>query len=227
MERADVFDANVFPSSGRASVADLIGESSNLWSIGNIIEPAVGASSEEEHRKDTGVVISRLVREKNVDHAIDAVLMANSERSANEAPTMLSIFGTGTDQSRLEGLIDRHDVGDQIKLLGYTNDVYDEFEQACRSRYFLQTKRPLVCPSLKVWRGCIPIVYDVPYGPGEIITDRVDGFLVPFGDIRAIADCVRTLRTMSDLDLEKMRDAARNRASDYGSRICSSVGPRD
>ncbi|MCF2587214.1 glycosyltransferase [Brevibacterium sp. UCMA 11752] len=219
MERADVFDANVFPSSGQIdAVADLIGESSNLWSIGNIIEPAVGASSEEEHRKDTGVVISRLVREKNVDHAIDAVLMANSERSANEAPTMLSIFGTGTDQSRLEGLIDEHDVGDQIKLLGYTNDVYDEFKQASFS--ILPTNQEAFGLSIveSMACGCIPIVYDVPYGPGEIITDRVDGFLVPFGDIRAIADCVRTLRTMSDLDLEKMRDAARNRASDYGSR---------
>ncbi|GAA1933085.1 hypothetical protein GCM10009689_10790 [Brevibacterium antiquum] len=219
MERADVFDANVFPSSGQIdAVADLIGESTDMWPIGNIIEPAVGASSEEEHRKDSGVVISRLVREKNVDHAIDAVLLANVERSTHEVPTILSIFGTGTDQPRLESLIDKRQVGDQIKLFGYTNDVYDEFKRASFSvlptnqeAFGLSIVESMAC-------GCIPIVYDVPYGPSEIITDGVDGFLVPFGDIRSIADCVRALRTMSDLDLEKMRDAARNRANDYGSR---------
>ena len=36
-------------------------------------------------------------------------------------------------------------------------------------------------------RGCPAISYDVPYGPGEIITDGVTGLLVSSGDIAALA----------------------------------------
>ena len=31
--------------------------------------------------------------------------------------------------------------------------------------------------------GCIPIAYDMPYGPADIIVDGVNGYLVEAGDI--------------------------------------------
>ncbi len=43
--------------------------------------------------------------------------------------------------------------------------------------------------------GCIPIAYDVPYGPSDVIVSGRNGFLVPAGDLdaltRAVAEFLR------------------------------------
>ena len=64
-------------------------------------------------------------------------------------------------------------------------------------------------------RGCIPISYEIDYGPGELITDGVDGFLVPPDNIPALAAAIRRVSTMSSTELAAMRRAARQRALDF------------
>lgn len=219
LERADVFDANVFPSTGQIQAAGaLIGETTDMWPIGNIVEPAEGDIENEAHKSNVGVLASRLVREKNVDHAIEAVRLVNGKRGDGDSQTVLSIFGVGPDRERLEALIDESASKDQIKICGYTNDVYGEFKKAsfsilptAQEAFGLSIVESMAC-------GCIPIVYDVPYGPAEIITDGVDGFLVPYGDIEGLADCIEKLRTMERAEIERMRQDARERANAYRSQ---------
>lgn len=219
LERADVFDANVFPSKGQVQAAGaLIGETTDMWSIGNIVESAEGDAENETHSPNVGVLASRLVRGKNIDHAIDAVRMVNEKRGDGDLQTSLSIFGVGPDEERLEGLIEESELYDQVNLRGYTNDVYGEFKKSSFSvlptvqeAFGLSIVESMTC-------GCIPIVYDVPYGPAEIITDGVDGFLVPYGDIQGLADCIEKLRSMKAVDLDQMRQAARERAKAYRSQ---------
>lgn len=219
LERADVFDANVFPSKGQIQAAGaLIGETTDMWPIGNIVESAEGDAENEEHSPNVGVLASRLVRGKNVDHAIEAVRLVNEKRGYGDMHTSLSIFGVGPDEERLQRLIEESELYDQVKLRGYTNDVYDEFKKASFSvlptvqeAFGLSIVESMTC-------GCIPIVYDVPYGPAEIITDGVDGFLVPYGDIQELADCIERLRMMKAGDLDQMRQAARERSKAYRSQ---------
>ncbi|MGO0605592.1 glycosyltransferase [Brevibacterium linens] len=219
LERADVFDANVFPSKGQIQAAGaLIGETTDMWPIGNIVESAEGVAENEKHSPNVGVLASRLVRAKNVDHAIAAVRLVNEERGDGDMQTSLSIFGVGPDEERLERLIEESELYDQVKLRGYTSDIYNEFKKASFSilptvqeAFGLSIVESMIC-------GCIPIVYDVPYGPSEIITDGVDGFLVPYGDIQGLAECIAKLRTMKACDLDQMRQAARERAKAYRSQ---------
>lgn len=216
LERADVFDANVFPSQGLASAAaELIGESSNFWTIGNIVDPAEGQpEEEEEHRANLGVVVSRIVKEKNIDHAISAIQTANETKTRDEA-TILSIHGTGPDLKRLQDMVVDSGMRDQILFSGYTNNVYQEFKRASFS--ILPTRQEAFGLSIveSMACGCIPIVYDVPYGPSSIISHGVDGYLVPYGDVQGLADCVEQLRKMDSAELRAMRTAARRRAAEF------------
>src|SRR5699024_7865889 len=63
--------------------------------------------------------------------------------------------------------------------------------------------------------GCIPIAYDVRYGPSSIITHGVDGFLVPSGDIEALAAMINHVTRLDDETLARMRRSAVERAKDY------------
>jgi poly(glycerol-phosphate) alpha-glucosyltransferase len=63
--------------------------------------------------------------------------------------------------------------------------------------------------------GCIPIAYDVRYGPSDIITHGRNGFLVPSGDIDALAEAIRTVATMPPSRLSRMRRTARRTARRY------------
>ncbi|WP_193096820.1 glycosyltransferase [Brevibacterium sp. FME17] len=215
LDRADVFDANIFPSQGLADAAgELIGDKSNFWTIGNIVNTAQGDPKDEDHHKYSGVVVSRIVKEKNIDHAIQAVRLANMNDPQKD-PTRLSIFGSGADLARLQEHVDEHGLAEHVLFPGYTDSVYDEFKRASFS--ILPTRQEAFGLSIveSMACGCIPIVYDVPYGPNEIISDGIDGFLVPYGDIDGIARCVEILRDMDESKLSAMRGAARERAAEF------------
>jgi poly(glycerol-phosphate) alpha-glucosyltransferase len=63
--------------------------------------------------------------------------------------------------------------------------------------------------------GCPVISYDIKYGPREQITDGVDGFLVPAGGIKPMADRIVTMLTSPEL-VEKMSEAALEKARQHG-----------
>ena len=85
-------------------------------------------------------------------------------------------------------LITKLGLEDSVKLCGWDNNARDTL---WTSTGFLMTSRfegyPLA--SLEsLSRGCPVVSYDIKYGPQEQVTDGVDGFLVPDGDQRAMAD---------------------------------------
>ena len=57
--------------------------------------------------------------------------------------------------------------------------------------------------------GCIPIAIDVPYGPADLIRDRVNGFLIPS------ADAITELRSLTPSRRAAMRRAAQRTARQY------------
>ena len=66
-------------------------------------------------------------------------------------------------------------------------------------------------------RGCVPISFDLPYGPRDIITDGVDGFLVPNHDVKALSLAIDRFLAMPRRARRKMRKAAHARALDFTS----------
>lgn len=218
LDKADIFDANVFPTTVQTSAAStLVGSTPDMTTVGNVVEPPSDILPESDRQLATSVVISRLVKSKNVDHAVQALVKANDSSNDGAELTTLKIFGRGETYSELERLIEESGSNSQVRLLGYSTDVYSEFQRASFS--ILPTGQEAFGLSLveSMACGCIPIAYDVPYGPGAIITDGVDGFLVPFGDIDGLAERVIQLREMGYSELESMRSAARKRAEDFDS----------
>ncbi|MGO2933805.1 glycosyltransferase, partial [Microbacterium sp.] len=63
--------------------------------------------------------------------------------------------------------------------------------------------------------GCIPIAYEIPYGPSEVIADGKNGFLIPAGDIDAVAQRIVDLQHMPEQAVEAMRRQARATAERF------------
>jgi poly(glycerol-phosphate) alpha-glucosyltransferase len=55
----------------------------------------------------------------------------------------------------------------------------------------------------------------MPYGPSDIITDGVDGYLIPNGDIDALAERIATIVAASPEELAPLREAGYRRALDF------------
>ena len=64
-------------------------------------------------------------------------------------------------------------------------------------------------------RGCPVVSYDIKYGPREQISDGVDGFLVPPGDVDMVARRVIELLESPEL-VRRMSEAAIERAKRFG-----------
>lgn len=159
-----------------------------------------------------GVMLARTTFLKRIDHAITAVHRA--QQAGVEAT--FDIYGVADEaQQSLEALIDEIDVGDTIRLRGFDPRAKRKFEE---SSFTLLTSEYegqglVLLESMAV--GCIPIAYDIKYGPADIITHGVNGFLVPPGDVDAMAKCIGALHSMGEPELLKIRKAAIKRAQDF------------
>jgi poly(glycerol-phosphate) alpha-glucosyltransferase len=167
----------------------------------------VGAKSAHRAAR-TAVLVGRLTPDKRVDDAIRAV-------ARTTGLTSLEIYGSGERVDDLRMLVDTLDVSTTVKLCGYDADARRRFAEASFSLLCSRSEGQGLVLLESMAAGCIPIAYDVKYGPADIITDGVDGFLVPDGDVDALA---RTIDRATDLPpdaLDRMRDAARSRAAQF------------
>ena len=125
----------------------------------------------------------------------------------------LDVWGNGPLERDLQTLINQQAA--PVTLRGHSPTAAEQFAKASFS---LLTSRSEALPGVlleSMGRGCIPISYDLPYGPSDIITHGVDGFLVPFGDIEALAKQIEQVVTMPQKELGAMRKAAHSRALDF------------
>nr|WP_246482774.1 glycosyltransferase [Brachybacterium halotolerans] len=155
-----------------------------------------------------GAIVGRLVRQKRLDHAIEALRLVAMRGN----DVRVDIYGNGPKEKALERLVGSHDLERRVTFRGYDPRAKDAFETASftvlSSRYEGQ---PMILLEA-MGAGCIPIAYDVEYGPADIITDGVDGLLVPEGDIEALAAAIERVMTLDERHLAKMRRAAIRRS---------------
>jgi glycosyltransferase involved in cell wall biosynthesis len=149
----------------------------------------------EMPRKDGLLVaIARLDEQKRLDHAIRAFA-----RAAPQLPgARFHIYGKGKNEKQLQALISELDMSGRIVLKGFTDRPLEVFAGATATILSsLFEGLPLVLTeAMSV--GTPFVVYDVNYGPSEVIRDEVDGLLVPPGDIDALAQAV--IRVLSDAE---------------------------
>lgn len=211
MENIDAWDALVLLTNRqRADIEGRFGRRDNVEVIPNSrnMPPAL---TNLRRRRGSGVMLASLDGRKRIAHAIQAISKAN--RALGRRRLSLDVWGQGPLKPDLEALIRKSAA--PVTLRGHSPKAAEEFSKASFS---LLTSRTEALPGVlleSMGRGCIPISYDLPYGPSDIITHGVDGFLVPYGDIDALAEQIAKVVSMPQRELTKLRRAAFQRALDF------------
>jgi len=153
---------------------------------------------------DRGVILASLTPRKRVDDAVAA---------AAAAGVALDVYGEGPERHALQQQILR--LGSTAQLRGHRSDASSAFRDASFSLLTSTAEgAPLVILE-SMAAGCIPIAYDIRYGPRDMIRDGVDGFVVPPGDIAAMAARIGELVEMPERERQRMRRAARRSATRF------------
>lgn len=171
----------------------------NPLNPGFIREPFTGK------RNGQIVSVGRVDGNKNHEMLIRAFAQA-----AEEFPeASLAVYGEGECRERLNLLAGQLGLSQRISLPGAVSDVPDRIMQ---SSVFVLCSNSEGMPNALLEAMClgIPCIStDCPCGgPAELITDGENGFLIPVGDVEALADRLRLL-----LGDEKKADEMGKRAA--------------
>lgn len=189
--------------------------SNNMAVLPNMIKTSSGKRRENATTRTSGIALARLVKAKRIDHAI----LGTFEASKTIPDLTLDIYGgDGNAQSELESLIIELGMEKAVRLRGYSPKASSEFGRASFSLLTSISEGQGLVILESMAAGCIPIAYDIAYGPSDIISHGVDGFLVPNGDLDALAQAIIKVTELPDRTLRRMRRAAVIRSRDFRPR---------
>ncbi|MGW3345533.1 glycosyltransferase family 4 protein [Nonomuraea rubra] len=177
------------------------------------IPNAVHKVEQERSRQVNPVVVAagRLVPQKGFDLLVKAFAQVVPEHPE----WRLRIFGTGPRKGQLAGLVEQFGLGDHVALPGRTDRLERELTDA--SVYALSSRfEGLPMVMIEAMTHALPVVaFDCPTGPKDVLTDGVDGLLVPPRDVDALAAALN--RVIADRDLRlRMGRAALRTSRAYG-----------
>lgn len=187
IENRSRWDALVFlTDSQRQAFIARFGDQGNTFVISN---PADGPAEmpPSNRRNPTKVVyVGRLAAAKNVDQIIDIVGTVARTGQAIE----LDILGEGDQRPALEKQVADLGLAEIVHFRGHVGSVGQHLSTAsvlllC-SRHEGQSLAILEAQA----HGCVPVAYDVDFGPREVIEQGETGYLVNYGDVAAAAGTV-------------------------------------
>jgi glycosyltransferase involved in cell wall biosynthesis len=190
----------VLTEADAADYREALGPGARIEVIPNMTDTsAADPAPLSEHRV---IAAGRLGRQKGFDLLVDAFARIVPERP----DWRLHIFGGGRLRGRLRQRIAGRGMADHVFLMGRTQRLDEEMRKA--SLYALSSRfegLPMVL--LEAMACGVPVVaFDCHTGPAEIVTDGVDGILVPPGDVGALARAMD--RLMGDAELRRRYGAA-------------------
>ncbi|MFI7703581.1 glycosyltransferase family 4 protein [Nonomuraea sp. NPDC049480] len=161
------------------------------------IPNAVHKSDQERSRQVDPVVVAagRLVPQKG----FDLLIQAFAQVVADHPGWRLRICGAGPRKGQLEGLVEQYGLGEHVALTGRADQLERELTEA--SVYALSSRfEGLPMVMIEAMTHGLPVVaFDCPTGPGDVLTDGVDGVLVPPRDVDALAAALK--RVVADRKL--------------------------
>ena len=162
-------------------------------------------------RENIPVIIAcgRLIPSKGFTDLITAFSLVCSQ-----SPARLVFIGAGEERDKLEKLTKKLGLNKKVLFLGYQEDP---FKFMARATIFALSS---------YWEGFGNVIIEAmacgtpvistrcPSGPDEIITDGLNGLLVPVGDVDALAGAI--LRLLKDEPLRKrLAEEGKKRAGDF------------
>ncbi|HWJ85269.1 MAG TPA: glycosyltransferase, partial [Cellulomonas sp.] len=176
----------------REEIALHYGESGTMVDIGHPVVPArlrrslrarVGSLVRRPPRV---VLVTRLAQVKRLGDVLQAFRLV-----VDQIPTAkMEIWGTGDQQESLEKLAAELGLKRRVRFAGYTHDAAGAFR---RGQVSISTSisEGLGMSTLESLAAGTPVVaYDYRYGPRDLITHGRDGYVVPNGDVEALAAAV-------------------------------------
>ncbi|MGP4044690.1 glycosyltransferase family 4 protein [Streptomyces sp. 2A115] len=131
----------------------------------------------------------RLVPGKRFDLLIEAF----SAVASKEPDWSLRIYGGGPEREQLQYLIDGLGLAGHIRLMGPQTPIEREFAKSALV-VSASDAESFGMTLVEAMRCGVPVIStNCPLGPAEIITEGVDGLLVPVGDARALAEAMLDL----------------------------------
>ncbi|KQO01983.1 hypothetical protein ASF21_10625 [Arthrobacter sp. Leaf234] len=175
---------------------------------------SIDAEADRSRRRTPGrgIQVATLSRRKRVDHSIRAI---HRVRSSSDLAVQLDAFGDGSQRDALQGLISQLGVGDFVRLRGHSKQIRSEFQTASFSLLTSTSEAMGLVLVESMAAGCIPIAYDVPYGPAAIIDTGVNGFIVEYGNVEKLAECIESFLALPEDEQLTLRVAAMERARDF------------
>ena len=139
------------------------------------------------------VAAGRLTEQKNYKMMIDAVKLL----SQRHGDVSLEIYGIGELQGELEAYIKKQMLEDKVFLMGRSNALYDVYKNA--DVYVMSSDYEgmpnALAEAMAIGLPCIST--DCKTGPRDLIDDGKNGFLVPCGDHKALAEKLERILLMS------------------------------
>lgn len=206
-QRLQDFDAVVFATRGqRRDVRVIVGRKPHLVTVPSSLPPATGG---RVGPREGAAIVARLEPLKQVDQAIRAVQQANAMLPT---PLVLDVYGDGPLREKLRAGAAG---GPAIRFHGFRTDVRERLSE---TSVLLLTSRSeafglVIGEAMAV--GCLPIAYDIAYGPADLIRDGRTGWLAPPGDVDALAAALVAAVQAPPRRVRRMRELARRRAAGY------------
>lgn len=191
----------------RTDVIDLLGDTSNLAVVPNPLSPPSEFRRLPPDRLH-GVIVSRLSALKRFDQALRIV--ANVR--AMGLPVTLDIVGDGRQRRRLEREATRLGLDGAVRFTGYAAGGAERFADAAWTLLTSRSEGSSLVLLEAMAAGCLPIAYDIRYGPADVVTTGRNGWLVRDGDIEAASRALAAACILSDDEFAGMRNAARRTA---------------
>ncbi len=132
--------------------------------------------------KSIFISVGRLDREKHFDNLLKAFSMVKQNRNDFK----LLIIGDGTEINYLKKLSFALNLQDRIKFLGHIEEV-ERFLKISNAFVFASSREGLPVSVMEAMAMEKPVVAYNIRGVRDLVEDGVNGFLVKFGDTRALA----------------------------------------
>lgn len=170
-----------------------------------IAHSAASVSLDPETVRDPNLIVMmvRLDQQKRLEDAIKAFAEVHREYPS----ARLEIYGRGPEEMALSALIDRLHLSHSVTLAGHTSNPSRVYQSAGLSLLTSAYEGFGLAVLESLNNGCPVVAYDLRYGPSDIISHGQNGFLVPNGDIAALAAQIGSILGDPEL-MKRLSEAA-------------------
>ncbi|MFC6170556.1 accessory Sec system glycosyltransferase Asp1 [Loigolactobacillus jiayinensis] len=153
-----------------------------------VLDTTLKAKQVAADRRTTGKIIfvGRVDQTKRLNQLIEA--FSQVHQRMNE--TTLEIHGYGAEISSLQQQVAQLDLKDVVTFVPYHQDLAATYDQAQLFVYPAESDGQSLALVEALAHGVPVVSYDINYGPKEIITDGDNGYLVPSGEVKALASAM-------------------------------------